>query len=51
MGLRQPTAELGQMMSEYFPYYSAAPWLIAAPIALLTVSVLCLATFASTDRD
>jgi len=50
VGLRQPTAELGQMMSEYFPYYHVAPWLIASPIVLLMLSVTCLATLASTDR-
>jgi peptide/nickel transport system permease protein len=49
IGLSPPTAELGQMMAEYLPYYQAAPWLIAAPIALLTLSVLGLALLAG-DR-
>jgi len=35
VGLMPPTAELGVMMSEYFPFYMEAPWLIGAPIALL----------------
>jgi peptide/nickel transport system permease protein len=49
IGLSPPTAELGQMMAEYLPYYQAAPWLIAAPISLLMLSVLGLALLAG-DR-
>lgn len=50
IGVRQPTAELGQMMSEYFPYYQDAPWLVAMPILLLTVSLLCLAALTSSEK-
>ncbi len=50
VGIHPPTAELGQMMSEYFPYYRAAPWLIAAPITLLATGLLCLALLASGDK-
>jgi len=32
VGLRPPTAELGLMMVELFPYYSDAPWVLAQPV-------------------
>ncbi|OGA63455.1 MAG: ABC transporter permease [Burkholderiales bacterium RIFCSPHIGHO2_01_FULL_64_960] len=35
VGMQPPTPELGLMMTEAMPYYEEAPWLIAAPIALL----------------
>lgn len=50
IGLSQPTAELGQMMSEYLPYYQAAPWLVASPVVLLVTIVLGFALLTSTDR-
>jgi len=40
VGLQPPTAELGLMMTEYLPHYQEAPWLIAAPVALLMLLVL-----------
>ncbi|MCS4509350.1 ABC transporter permease [Xylophilus ampelinus] len=40
VGLQPPTAELGLMMTEALPHYEEAPWLIAAPVALLTLLVL-----------
>lgn len=43
VGLRPPTAELGLMMTELLPFYREAPWLLAAPIVVLTVTVLALA--------
>lgn len=39
VGLQPPTPELGLMMTESMPYYEEAPWLIAAPVALLVVLV------------
>jgi len=50
IGLRPPTAELGQMMAEFFPLYEQAPWLIASPVALLTVTILGLALLTSGGR-
>ena len=35
VGLQPPTPELGVMMIELLPYYSEAPWLVGAPVALL----------------
>ena len=35
VGMQPPTPELGLMMTEAMPYYEEAPWLIAAPTALL----------------
>jgi peptide/nickel transport system permease protein len=35
VGMHPPTPELGLMMTEAMPYYEEAPWLIAAPTALL----------------
>lgn len=40
VGLRPPTAELGLMMTELFPYYYEAPWIFIQPI--LTVFLLVL---------
>ncbi|MBV7536827.1 ABC transporter permease [Duganella sp. sic0402] len=40
VGLQPPTAELGVMMIELLPYYSEAPWLIAAPILILFCTLL-----------
>lgn len=49
VGLSQPTAELGQMMAEYLPYYHVAPWLLAWPIALLMLIVMGLALLTAGD--
>jgi peptide/nickel transport system permease protein len=38
-GLRPPTAELGLLMSEAFPYFIDAPWLMAAPVVTLVLIV------------
>ena len=35
VGAQAPTAELGLMITEAMPYYEEAPWLIAAPTAVL----------------
>lgn len=40
VGLQPPTPELGVMMIELLPYYSEAPWLIAAPILILFFTLL-----------
>ena len=40
VGLQPPTVELGVMMIELLPYYSEAPWLVGAPVALLFFTML-----------
>lgn len=35
VGLQPPAAELGLMMIQSLPYYEEAPWVIAAPVAVL----------------
>ncbi|MCM2131399.1 ABC transporter permease [Larsenimonas rhizosphaerae] len=40
IGLRPPTAELGLMMTELFPFYQEAPWLLAQPVIMLFLMVL-----------
>jgi len=35
VGLQPPAAELGLMMIQSLPYYEEAPWMIAAPVAVL----------------
>ncbi len=50
VGLQPPTAELGLMMTEALPHYEEAPWLIAAPVALLTLLVLGMMLLAD-DRE
>lgn len=49
-GLRPPTAELGLMMSEAFPYWIEAPWLLAAPVLTLMLIVTALTLIAGTYR-
>jgi peptide/nickel transport system permease protein len=51
IGLRQPTAELGQMMAEYLPYSQVAPWLLVWPVALLTLTVLGLGLLTAGDES
>lgn len=46
VGLQPPTPELGLMLVEFLPHYEEAPWLIAAPVTVLMLTVLgmlCLA--------
>lgn len=40
VGLQPPTAELGLLMTEALPFHEEAPWLMAAPVALLMLLVL-----------
>jgi len=42
IGLRPPTAELGLMMTEAFPHFDQAPWLLASPLLLLAITLLAL---------
>jgi peptide/nickel transport system permease protein len=39
VGLQPPTAELGLMITESFPYWSEAPWMSLAPVAVLAAVV------------
>lgn len=50
VGLQPPTPELGLMMTESLPHYEEAPWLLAAPVALLMVVVLGMMLLAG-DRE
>ena len=50
VGLRPPTAELGLMISEAFPYVFEAPWLIAAPVMTLLLLVAGLAFIVEASR-
>ncbi|MCB1621497.1 MAG: ABC transporter permease [Thiothrix sp.] len=40
VGLKPPTAELGLMIVELFPYYSDAPWVLAQPLLVIFLLVL-----------
>ncbi len=40
VGVRPPTPELGQMMTELLPYYQEAPYIFLQPILLLLLLVL-----------
>lgn len=40
VGVQPPTAELGMMITELFPYVFAAPWLIAQPVMAVFLMVL-----------
>ncbi len=50
VGLQPPTAELGLMMTESLPYYQEAPWLIAAPVVVVTTLVLGMVLIGSERR-
>lgn len=50
VGLQPPTAELGLMMVELFPYYRAAPWALAQPVLALSLFVLALHLLAGSTR-
>ncbi|WP_221793180.1 ABC transporter permease [Oceanobacter mangrovi] len=40
VGLKPPTAELGLMIVELFPFYAEAPWVLAQPMIALFLLVL-----------
>lgn len=40
VGIQPPTAELGLMIVEHFPYYSDAPWLLIQPLIALALLIL-----------
>jgi peptide/nickel transport system permease protein len=40
VGLRPPTAELGLMITEAFPYYHQAPWMSLAPVLILSATLI-----------
>ncbi|MFC3609174.1 ABC transporter permease [Stutzerimonas tarimensis] len=50
VGLRPPTAELGLMMVELFPYYSEAPWVLAQPVLAVFLLVFGLNLLAGKNR-
>lgn len=50
VGLRPPTAELGLMMVELFPYYSDAPWVLAQPLLAVFLLVFALNLLAGRNR-
>ena len=50
VGLRPPTAELGLMMVELFPYYSDAPWVLAQPLLAIFLLILALNLLAGKAR-
>lgn len=50
VGLQPPTPELGVMMIELLPYYSEAPWLVGAPVALLFLTMLGLMLIGDTHE-
>lgn len=51
LGAQPPLAELGLMMTELLPYASDAPWLMAAPIAVLATMILALALIGTSSRS
>ncbi len=51
VGLQPPTAELGLMMTEFLPHYDEAPWLMAAPVALLMGVVLAMMLLAGQEES
>jgi peptide/nickel transport system permease protein len=49
IGLKPPTAELGLMMTELFPYYQEAPWALAQPVIVLFLLVLSFQLLAGSE--
>ena len=50
VGLQPPTAELGLMLTEAFPYWSEAPWMSLAPVAVLTTVLVGLLGLRGTEE-
>ena len=50
VGLKPPTAELGLMMVELFPYYRAAPWALLQPVLALSLFILSLHLIAGATK-
>lgn len=42
VGLRPPTAELGLMITESLPFWSQAPWMVLAPVLILSTVLAAL---------
>ncbi len=42
VGIAPPTPELGQMITEAFPFYDEAPWMALGPVAVLALLTLAL---------
>lgn len=42
VGLRPPTAELGLMITEALPFWSQAPWMVLAPVLILSTVLAAL---------
>lgn len=51
VGLQPPTPELGVMMIELLPYYREAPWLVAAPVLVLFLTLLGLQLLSPARED
>jgi peptide/nickel transport system permease protein len=51
VGLRPPTAELGLMMVELFPFYTEAPWAMAQPLFAVFLLVLGFNLLAGKKHD
>ena len=50
VGLQPPTAELGLMMVELFPYYSDAPWVLAQPVIAVFLMIFAFNLLAGRSR-
>jgi peptide/nickel transport system permease protein len=51
VGLQPPTPELGLMLVEFLPHYEEAPWLIAAPVTVLMLTVLGMLCLAQEEQE
>jgi peptide/nickel transport system permease protein len=49
VGLKPPTAELGLLVTEAFPYWSEAPWMSLAPVLVLAAVLLGLLGLRTTE--
>lgn len=51
VGVAPPTPELGQMVTEAFPFYDEAPWMSLAPVLILIAVVLGLLGLRSRESN
>jgi peptide/nickel transport system permease protein len=51
VGVAPPTPELGQMVTEAFPFYDEAPWMSLAPVLVLVTVLLGLLGLRGRERS
>lgn len=50
VGLQPPRAELGLMITESFPFYDVAPWMVLGPVTVLFLLTVCFLGLRQTEE-